>query len=125
VGLFEGVGLNTLLLLFCPFESKLLFTNAVALGRTCKAEYLHITYVVGGPFEGRVLNYDVVWKILYERIINFSLKTRNIYARYTLRGPLKTGDPRQLPRLRFLLNTPLYITPTMLSYENGQILNRS
>jgi len=57
---------------------------AVAVGRPCKAEYLHITVIVGdlfesrvvylhiaGPFEGRVLNHDVVRKILYERIINF------------------------------------------------------
>jgi len=31
-----------------------------------------------GPFEGRVLNYDVVRKISYERLINFSPKMRNI-----------------------------------------------
>jgi len=77
-----------------------------AVGRPCKAEYLHITVVVGssfesrvaylniavalgGPFEGRVLNYDVVRKILYEYIINFSPNMRNIFARNTLRGPLK------------------------------------
>ena len=66
---------------------------AVSFGRACEAEYLHITFVVGGPFEsrvaylhiaialggpfeGRVLNYeyDVVRKILYEWIINFSPK---------------------------------------------------
>jgi len=55
--------------------------NAVAIGRSCKAEYLHVTVVVGelfesrvaylhiavaleGPFEGRVLNYYAVGKHL-------------------------------------------------------------
>jgi len=55
--------------------------NAVAVGRPCKAEHLHITAVVGDsfeigvaylhiavalrvPFEGRVLNYDELRKIL-------------------------------------------------------------
>jgi len=86
--------------------------NAVAVGRPCKAEYLHITVVVGGafesrvaclyiaialgdPFEGTVLNYDAVWKILYEWIIIYSQKLRsiwNIYARNTLKGGLKGGE---------------------------------
>jgi len=30
--------------------------------------YVYITVAVGGPSEGRVFNYDVVRKILYERI---------------------------------------------------------
>jgi len=60
-----------------PLKGKYL-QNAVAVGRLCKAEYLHITIVVGGPFEGRVVNYDAVRKILYERIINFSPKMRKI-----------------------------------------------
>jgi len=59
-----------------------------SVGSLCKAEYLHITGVIGGPFESsvaylhievtlggpfecEVLNYDVVGKILYEQIINF------------------------------------------------------
>jgi len=51
---------------------------------------VHITTAVGGPFESRVLNYeyDVVRKILFEGIINFSPKMKNIYARNTLRGRL-------------------------------------
>ena len=86
-----------------PFNAEYVH-NAVAVGRPCKAEHLHITVVVGGlfksrltyvriaaalggPFEGRELDYDVVRKILYEWIINFSPKLRNIYARNTLRGP--------------------------------------
>ena len=60
-----------------PFESR--------------ATYLHIVVALGRPFEGRVLNCDVVQKILYKRIINFLLKMKNIYVRNTLRGPLKRG----------------------------------
>jgi len=54
----------------------------------------HMTQLINGnntlrvPFEGRVLNYDVVRKILYKRIIIFSPKM-NIYARNTMRGTLK------------------------------------
>ena len=55
--------------------------------------HMHITFALGGTFEGRVLNYeyDVVRKILYEQIINFSPKMRNIYARNTFRGHLERG----------------------------------
>ena len=42
-------------------------------------------------FEGRVLNYDVVRKILYEGIIIFSPKMRNIYERNTLMGAPEGG----------------------------------
>ena len=58
--------------------------------------------------EGRVLNYDVVRKILYERVRNFSQKMRNIYARNTLRGPLKRGGAKLVPRLPSLKDTTLY-----------------
>ena len=101
-----------------PLKAEYLH-NTVAVGRPCKAEYLHISVVVGGafesrvaylhiavtlggPFEGRVLHYDVVRKILYKRIINFSPKMRNIYARNTLRKALKMG---RVPRLPSLNNT--------------------
>jgi len=49
--------------------------------------HMHITFALGGPYEGRVLNYeyDVVRKILYEQIISFSPKMRNIYTRNTFR----------------------------------------
>ena len=100
----------------------------------CKAEYLHITVVIVGPFKSSVaylhiavalggsfasgvLNYDVVRKILYEQIIIFSPKMRNICVRNTLRGSPETGDSRRV--LRCLpLNTPLYITFTMILCEN-------
>jgi len=48
---------------------------------------MHIAVALAGPFEDRVLNYDVVRKILYERMISFSPKMRNIYERNTLWGP--------------------------------------
>ena len=73
-----------------PLKTEYL-RKAVAAGRPCKAEYLHITVVVGGafesrvaylritvallgPFEGTALKYDVVRKILYGWIINISQK---------------------------------------------------
>ena len=62
-------------------KAEYLLHNAVAVGQACKAEYLHSTVVVGelfksrsaylhiavalgGPFKGRILNYDVVRKYL-------------------------------------------------------------
>jgi len=88
-----------------PFESRAL-TQSSCCWAPGKAEYMHITAVVGGPlkaeqptytlqlllgvgvFQGRVLNYeyDVVRKILYEQIVSFSPKMRNIYSGNTLRG---------------------------------------
>jgi len=129
VGLFEGVGLTHYSCYCDPFESRVAYLyNAFAVGRPCKAEYLHITVVVGGPFEnrvaylhihtavalggpfeGRVLNCDVVRKILYERIINFSPKMTKIYARNTSKEAPKKGDgARQAPRLPSLKHTAVY-----------------
>ena len=80
-----------------PFESRVgCLHNAVAVGRPCKAENLHITVVVGGAFESRILNYDVSRKLLYERI--------------TYEGGKCLAS---LP-----LNIPRYITLTMVLYEN-------
>jgi len=42
---------------------------------------------------------------------------RNIYARNTLRGTLKRGGPRQLPRLPSLKHTTVYLTLAMILYE--------
>jgi len=93
--------------------------NTVAVGGPFKSRVacLHIADALGGPFEGGVLNYDVVRKILYERITTFSSKMRNIYARNTLRGPLKrVGRGKCFVCLP--LNTPLYVTLAMILYEN-------
>jgi len=74
-------GIYTLqLLLGAPLKAELLLDALV------KAEYVHITVAVIGTFEGRVLNFDVVQNILYERIMRFSPKMKNIYARNTLSG---------------------------------------
>ena len=95
-------------------------TLQLLLGAPLKADlptYI-LQLLLGSPlkFEGRVLNYDVVRKILYERIITFSPKMKNIYARNTFKGPLKSGAQSKclacLPS-----NTPLYITLTMILYE--------
>jgi len=101
--------------------------NAVAVGRPYKAEHLHITVVVGspfksriaylhihtavalgGPYESRVLSYDVPQV--------FSPKTSNIYAR-NIEGALK-GRARGKCLACLPLNTPLYITLTMILCQN-------
>jgi len=56
-----------------------------------RVAYLHVAVALGGPFESGVLNYDVVRKMLYERITTFLLKMRNIYARNALRGTPDRG----------------------------------
>jgi len=60
VGLFESVELTHYSCCCGLFESKV--------------AYLHIAVALGSPFEGRILNYDVVRKILYERIMHFHQK---------------------------------------------------
>ena len=61
------------------------------LGAPLKAEYLHLAVTVGGPFERRVLIYDLLQNISYEWIISFSPKLRKIYARNT-RWVTKTAE---------------------------------
>jgi len=69
-------------------ESKAAYLYVtVAVGPHWKQGTLHITVAIGGPFEGRALNYDVVGN--------------------TLRRLWKAG-PRQVPRLPFLKHTLAY-----------------
>ena len=63
---------------------------------------MRTAFALGGPFEGRVLNYDVVRKIVYERIMFFSPKMKNIYARNTLRGTPEKGGDEASASLAFL-----------------------
>jgi len=112
----------------------LLWSLAVAFGRPCKAEYLHITVAVGGPFESRVaylhtavalespfedrvLNYSVVRKILYERRINFSPKWGIFMPEIPWGGSKQRGAQGKCLAC-LLLNTPQYIALTMNLYEN-------
>jgi len=123
---------DTLQLLLGPSESKVLYTLQLPSGgpfesvvSLCKPEFLHITVVIGGPFtsrvahlhipvalgdtfEGGILSYDVDRKKLYERIINFSPKIRNIYARNTLSGAPEKRGTRQVLRLPSLKHTTVY-----------------
>jgi len=76
-----------------PLKVKCLYIT-VALGPfESRIVYLHTAAALGSPFEGRILNYDVVRKTLYEGVINVSPKVRNIYARNTMRGAPKMGGP--------------------------------
>jgi len=55
VALFESVGLTHYSFYCGPFEKRVGYLhNAVAVGRPCKEENLHVTVVVGGVVESRV-----------------------------------------------------------------------
>jgi len=82
----------------CAFEPT--YALQLLLGVPLKAEY------------GIML-----WKILYERTINFSTKLPNLYPRKTLRRAPKKGAWGKC-RTCLPLNTPLCITLTIISYEN-------
>jgi len=58
-----------------------------------KAKYLHITISVGGPFESKILAYDLLCSTLRERIIRLSTKIRKVYARNISRGAPKKEGP--------------------------------
>jgi len=85
-----------------------------------KAEHLHITFAVGGPFEAIVLNYDLVQKILYERITSFSPKMRKLYGRNTSKGGPEKWGPRQVSRSPPLKHT----TDNDTLYNNKELACR-
>jgi len=93
---------------------------------------VHITVAVGSPFEDKVLNYEVVQKILCELITSFSPKIRNIYSRNTFWRGLQTGWRRGKCLARVPLNTTLVAvtwiecTPAAVAYcSERQILLRN
>ena len=81
-----------------PLWKQSTFKLQLLLWAPFKAKYLHSTVSAGGPFESRVLTYDLLCSTLYVWIISFSSKLRKIYARNTSRGAPKRGGPRQVPR---------------------------
>jgi len=99
-----------------PFTEEYLHI-AKAVEAPLKVECLHLTVAAGAPSEGGLLNYDLLRKILYERIIVFSLKMRKIYARNTsrARGGPNTGE-RDKCLARLPLNTRLLTLLTSISY---------
>jgi len=82
------------------------------LGALVKQSNLHIAVALGGPFEGRVLNYDVVRKMLYKRIIIFHQNEEYLRAKY-LEGAPKKGGGRGKCLACLPLNTPLYARNTL------------
>ena len=82
-----------------------------------KAEYLHTTITVEGPFESREPTFDLLRSILYEWVIRFSPQKRAIYAQNTSRGAPEKGGARQVSRSPPLKHTtdtgfrPLYPGP--------------
>ena len=89
-----------------PLWKKRTYTLQLLLGALSKAEYLHITMVVGSPFKSRVFSYDQLRNLLCEWIISFSVKLMKIYARKTWRGLLKRAPEKKCFN-RLPLNTPL------------------
>jgi len=71
---------------------------AVVVRGPLKAKYLHISVSLGGPFESRVLTYDLLCSTLYELIIGLSRKIKKIYACNTSKGLPKRRRSRQVPR---------------------------
>ena len=89
----------TLQLLFIgtPLKAESTYTMHLLLGALLKEEYLHIAVSVGGSFESRVLSYNLLRSILYERIRSFSPEIRENLREKHLEGLLKSGGLRQVP----------------------------
>ena len=97
-----------------PLWKQSTFKLQLLLGGPFKAKYLHSAVSVRGPFESRVLTYDLLSSTLYVWIISFSSKIRKIYVRNTSRGAQK-GGARGKCLARLLLYTPLVIGELSLS----------
>ena len=88
-------------MLLGPVWKQGTYTLQLLLVAPMQAEYLHITAAVGGPFESRVLTYDLLQSIVYEWLLSFSPKMRKIYARSTSSGGLERGDEASASPLPF------------------------
>ena len=104
------------LLLGAPLKARY-FNIIAAVGAALKVEYLHITVFVGGPFESRVVTFDLLCSTLYEWIIRFSSKLWKIYACNTLKGAPKKGGPEASASLPSPWNTPLLVV--VISIKRG------
>ena len=60
-----------------PFESTLP-SNCSCCWGLLKGKYLRISVCLGGPFESRVVTYDLLCSTLYELMIDFSRKKRKL-----------------------------------------------
>jgi len=89
-----------------PLKAKN-FTLQSPFWAPLKAWYLHITLSLGGPIESKALTYVLLYRTLYEWIISFSPKIRNIYAP---QGWLPKRGARGKCLARLPLNTPLNAT---------------
>jgi len=57
-----------------------------------KAEYLHIAVAVGGPFESRVLIYDLLWNIFWADSMFFTKNEKTSHAKHL----------KEIPKIRVL-----------------------
>ena len=111
-----------------PLWKQSTFKLQLLLGAPFKGKYLHSTVSVGGPFESRVLTYDLLCGTLYVWIICFSSKLRKIYVRNTSRGgPPKREGPRQVPRSPPLKHTTGYelVCYEQVWYNHATIFRQS
>ena len=86
-----------------PLKEKCLCVT-VTLGSFESKVFTHYT-AVGGPFESKVA------------YLCITVAVGPLWKQGTLHITVAKGGPRQVPRF-FPLNTPLYITLTMVLYEN-------
>ena len=106
-----------------PLWKQSTYKLQLLLGASFKAKYLHSRVSVGGPFESRVLTYDLLCSTLYVWIISFSSKLRKIYAHNTSRGGPQKGGARGKCLARLPLNTPLHVSMNTWLFQQIYVEN--